>query len=156
MASDTPVRDVMSKEVVSLRPEVEVQEAAGILEKNGIGGVPVVDEAGRFLGMLEDEDLIATEARVHVPTVINLLGVDFSLPWDNHRFKEDLRKAVSTRVGDLMKEEFPTVAEEDTVEDVATLMRDEDVNRVVVLAADKKVVGVVTRSDLVRALARGA
>jgi CBS domain-containing protein len=144
----------MTRQVTVLQPDMEVHDAARILEENGIAGAPVVDPSGRFIGMLEDEDLIATEANLHVPTVINLLGVDFSLPWDNMKFKEDFRKAISTTVGQLMKEEFPSVTAEATLEDVATLMRDEDVNRVVVLADDKTVIGVVTRSDLVRALAR--
>jgi CBS domain-containing protein len=144
----------MTRQVAVLRPDMDVPEAARLLEEQGIGGAPVVDADGHFIGMLEDEDLIATEANLHVPTVINLLGVDFSLPWDNLRFKEDFRKAVSTTVGQLMKEEFPSVGADDTVEDVATLMRDEDVNRVVVLDDNSMVIGVVTRSDLVRALAR--
>ena len=154
MPRDTPIRAVMTKKVVSLQPNVEVQEAARILQENGISGAPVLDAEGRFIGMLEDEDLIATEANLHVPTVLNLLGVDFALPWDNIRFKEEFRKAVSSTVGELMKKEFPTVTEDVTLGDVATLMRDEDVNRVVVVSGDKLVVGIVARSDLVRALAR--
>jgi CBS domain-containing protein len=154
MPRETPVSTVMTRQVAVLRPDMDVPEAARLLEEHGIAGAPVVDETGRFIGMLEDEDLIATEANLHVPTVINLLGVDFSLPWDNVRFKEEFRKAVSTTVGQLMKEDFPSVAADDTVEDVATLMRDEDVNRVVVLDDNSMVIGVVTRSDLVRALAR--
>jgi CBS domain-containing protein len=155
MPRETPVSAVMTRQVTVLNPEMDVPEAARILEENGIGGAPVVDGSGLFIGMLEDEDLIATEANLHVPTVINLLGVDFSLPWDNLRFKEEFRKAVSTTVSQLMKPEFPSVGATDTVEDVATVMRDEDVNRVVVLDGDNMVIGVVTRSDLVRALARG-
>lgn len=154
MPRETPVTAVMTRQVTVLRPLMEVHDAARVLEENGIGGAPVVDDDGRFIGMLEDEDLIATEANLHVPTVINLLGVDFSLPWDNMKFKEDFRKAVSTTVGQLMKVEFPSVTPAATLEDVATLMRDEDVNRVVVLEENKTVAGVVTRSDLVRALAR--
>src|SRR5688572_28089825 len=98
MPTDTPIRDVMTKQVVMLTPEMDVREAARVLQENGITGAPVVDGSGTFIGMLEDEDLIATEANVHVPTVLNLLGVDFSLPWDNMRFKEDLRKAASSTV----------------------------------------------------------
>jgi predicted transcriptional regulator len=154
MPRDIPVSDVMTRKVAVLRPEMQVHEAARVLEENGISGAPVVDEEHRFIGMLEDEDLIATEAQLHVPTVINLLGVDFSLPWDNMRFKEEFRKAVSSTVGELMKGEFPSVTAEVTLEDVATLMRDRDVSRVVVVDAANLVVGIVTRSDLVRALAR--
>jgi CBS domain-containing protein len=144
----------MTKQVVVVEPHLEVQEAARVLEENGISGAPVVDPEGHFIGMLEDEDLIATEANLHVPTVINLLGVDFALPWDNLRFKEEFRKAVSTTVGELMKEEFPSVTQHATVGEVATMMRDEDVDRVVVIDSNNLVVGIATRSDLVRALAR--
>jgi predicted transcriptional regulator len=156
MPRDTPIRDVMTRKVVLMQANVEVHEAAKVLQENGISGAPVVDRDGRFIGMIEDEDLIATEANLHVPTVINLLGVDFALPWDNMRFKEEFRKAVSTTVGELMKKEFPKVTEEVTLGEVATLMRDEDVNRVVVVAEDNHVIGIVARSDLVRALAREA
>ena len=154
MPTDTSIRDVMTKHVVAFPPETEVHAAAKLLEEHGISGLPVVDGTGTFIGMLEDEDLIATEANLHVPTVINLLGVDFSLPWDNKRFKDDFRKAVSTSVGELMKEDFPSVTADATVGDVATIMRNEDVSRVVVVDAANAVVGIVTRSDLVRALAR--
>jgi CBS-domain-containing membrane protein len=115
----------------------------------------VVDEQGTFIGMLEDEDLIATEANVHVPTLINILGVDFAVPWENKRFQEDLKKLASSTVGDLMKTEFPSVTEDATVGDVATLMRDEDVSRVVVVDVADVVIGIAARSDLVRALATG-
>jgi len=154
MPRDTLVRDVMTRQVVVVQPEMEVHEAARIFEENGISGAPVVDATNHFIGMLEDEDLISTEARLHVPTVINLLGVDFSLPWDNLRFKEEFRKAVSSTVEGLMKHEFPSVPEQATLEEVATIMRDEDVSRVVVVDPENIVLGIVARSDLVRALAR--
>ena len=153
MPTETPIRDVMTKQVVTLSPEMEIQEAARVLQEHGITGAPVVDESGTFIGMLEDEDLIATEANVHVPTVLNLLGVDFSLPWENARFKEDLRKAASSSVRELMKEDFPSVRETATIGEVATIMRDEDISRVVIVDARNIIVGIVARSDLVRALA---
>ena len=156
MPTDKPIREVMTRQVVTLTPEMDVRAAARVLQEQGITGAPVVDEDGTFIGMLEDEDLIATEANVHVPTVLNLLGVDFSLPWENARFKEDLRKAASASVRDLMREDFPSVGESATIGEVATLMRDEDISRVVVVDARNFIVGIVARSDLVRSLATEA
>lgn len=155
MARDLPIEQVMTKNVVALRADQTIQEAARILEEHAISGAPVVDEDGRFIGMLEDEDLISTEANLHVPTAISLLGVDFSLPWENMRFRDEFRRAVSSTVGELMREDFPTVGLEATVEDAATQMRDHDQSRVVVVDGSGIVVGVATRSDLIRAMARG-
>ena len=155
MASDTPIRDVMTKQVVTLTADMEVTEAARLLQEHAVSGAPVVDDKGTFIGMLEDEDLIATAANLHVPTIINVLGVDFALPWENRRFEEEFRKVASSVVGDLMKTDFPSVTEDATVGDVASLMRDEDVARVVVVDVSDAVVGIVARSDLVRSLATG-
>ena len=67
MPDSTPVSDVMSTDVVTLRPEQTVQEAADVLAGRSIGAAPVVDGDGKLVGLLRDEDLIVSEARLHVP-----------------------------------------------------------------------------------------
>ncbi|HUF83162.1 MAG TPA: CBS domain-containing protein [Acidimicrobiia bacterium] len=152
MPSSTPVRDVMSTKVVTLRPDQTVEEAADVLAADKIGAAPVVDTQGKLVGLLRDEDLILSEANVHVPTAITFLGADFVLPSALHRFEDDLKKAAGATVGDAMEAEFATVSPDDTLEHLATLMHDRDVTHVPVVEGDK-LVGVVARGDLVRHLA---
>ena len=80
MPGSTLVRDVMSTPVVTLRPDDKVEHAADVLAEKNVGSLPVVDDDGKLLGILRDDDLIASEARVHVPTFINFLGLGMAFP----------------------------------------------------------------------------
>ncbi len=153
MPDTTPVREVMTGDVVTLRPDQTVQEAADVLAGKEIGAAPVVDDAGKIVGLLRDEDLIVSEARLHVPTVITFLGADFVVPSALHRFEHELKKAAGATVADVMITEFPTVKPDDTVDGLAAQMHDRDVTHVPVVDGDK-LVGIVARGDLVRFLSQ--
>ena len=154
MPASTPVSEVMTRDVVTLRPDQSVEAAADVLADRGIGAAPVVDADGRMVGLLRDEDLIVSEARLHLPTVISLgLFGDIVLPRSLHRFEHELVKAVGATVGDVMSTEYEHVGADATLEDVASLMHDRDTTHVPVLD-DGRVVGIVARGDLVRFLAR--
>jgi len=152
MPTSTTVRDVMSTKVVTLRPDQTVEEAADVLAGDKIGAAPVVDAQEQLVGLLGDDDLILAEANVHVPTAISFLGADFVLPSALHRFQSELEKAAGSTVSDVMDAEFVTVAADDTLEQLATLMHDRDVTHVPVVEGDR-LIGIVARGDLVRFLA---
>jgi CBS domain-containing protein len=153
MPATTPVQAVMSSSVVTLRPDQSVEEAADVLAGKKIGAAPVVDADGKLVGLLRDEDLIVSEANLHVPTAISFLGADIVLPSSLHRFEHELKKAAGATVADVMTTEFETVKPDDNLEDVATLMHDRDVTHVPVVD-DGKLAGIVARGDLVRFLSR--
>ena len=153
MPDATPVREVMTRDVVTLRPDQPVSEAADVLAGKEIGAAPVVDADGKLVGLLRDEDLIVSEARLHVPTVISFLGADLMLPSSLHRFEHELKKAAGSSVGDVMITEFPVAKPGDTLDGLAAEMHDRDVTHVPVVDGGK-LVGIVARGDLVRFLAR--
>jgi CBS domain-containing protein len=153
MPATTPVSAVMSRDVVTLRPDQSVAEAADVLAGKQIGAAPVVDDSGKLVGLLRDEDLIVSEARLHVPTVITFLGADLVLPSSLHRFEHELKKAAGATVADVMTTEFATVKPDDSLEDLAALMHDRDVTHVPVVDGGK-LAGIVARGDLVRFLSR--
>ena len=153
MPSTTPVRDVMTRDVATLRPDQPIAEAADALAEGRYGAMPVVDADGRFLGLLRDEDLIASEARVHVPTYLMLLGTSLPLPGSMKRFEHELQKFAGATVTDVMDDHPETVTSDVTLEDVATLMHDRELTHVPVID-DGRVVGLVARSDIVRFIAR--
>ena len=155
MPSSTPLQSIMSTDVAVLRPHQTLAEAADLLADHGIGAAPVVDETGTVVGLLRDEDLLATEARLHIPTTIAILGVDFTLPSQVRRYDEEPRQAIAATVGGAMESEFPSLAPDASIEDAATLMHESDVTHVVILDGGKPV-GIVARGDLVRFLARSS
>ena len=153
MPDTTPVREVMTGDVVTLRPEQPVQDAADVLAGKQIGAAPVVDDSGKVVGLLRDEDLIVSEARLHVPTVISFLGADLVLPSSLHRFEHELKKAAGATAADVMITEFPTAKPDDTIDGLAAEMHGRDITHVPVLGGGK-LVGIVARGDLVRFLSR--
>jgi CBS domain-containing protein len=154
MPSTTSVRDVMTKDVATLRPDLPIAAAADALAEGGYGAMPVVDAGGKFVGLLRDEDLIASEARVHVPTYLMLLGTSLPLPGSMKRFEHELHKVAGATVAEVMDDDPATVGADATLEDVATLMHERDISHVPVVDADERVVGLVARSDIVRFIAR--
>ncbi len=154
MPGSTLVRDVMSTPVVTLRPDDNVEHAADLLAEKNIGSLPVVDDEGTLVGILRDDDLIASEARVHVPTFINFLGLGMAFPGEMKHLERELRKIAGATVRDVMQTDPPTVSPDATLEDVATIMHDQGVNSVPVVDSDSKVVGIVARADIVRFIAR--
>jgi len=153
MPDTTPVREVMTRAVVTLRPDQSVQEAADVLADKAIGAAPVVDAGGTLVGLLRDEDLIVSEARLHVPTVISFLGADLVLPSSLHRFEHELKKAAGATVADVMVTDFHVADPDDTLDGVAAEMHDRDVTHVPVVD-DDKLIGIIARGDLVRFLSR--
>ena len=153
MPAETPVKDVMSTQVVTLRPDQTFEEAADALNDHRIGAAPVVDESGRLVGLLRDEDLIVSESNIHAPTVFSFFGLaDITLPGEQKRFEEELKRMVAAQVKDLMHTEFETCAPDDLLGDVASRMHDNDITHLPVVDGDK-LVGIVARGDIVRRVA---
>jgi CBS domain-containing protein len=152
MPRTTLVRQVMTSDVLKFRPADSVDAAAKALSERGIGGAPVVDEVGRVVGLLEDDDLIVQDSKLHFPTVISVLGAYIELPSQVSRFEAELRKAVGATVGEVMDSDPPTCRPDDTLETVATVMHERELSRLPVVDDDGILVGIVARGDLVRAI----
>jgi CBS domain-containing protein len=146
------VREIMTSPVITVKPETTVRELADILAQNKISGVPVVDAEDRMLGMVSEADVIVQDADLHFPYYIQFLESVIYLQ-SVHKFEERFRKAFGSKVSEIMTEDVVSVAPDQTVREVATLMADRNVNRVPV-AEDGRLVGIVTRGDIVRAIAQ--
>lgn len=145
------VQDVMSRDVVWVPPHLGVKDLLRLMSDRHIGGVPVVDD-GRVIGVVSESDLIFREARVHPPRLVSVL--DAILPVEGiGRLEEELRRAVGVTARDLMSHPAITIAPGASLEDAATRMVEEDIDRMPVVDPDGRLVGMLTRHDIVRALA---
>ena len=146
------VQEIMTTAVITVKPDTTVGELADILAKNKISGVPVVDGEGRVLGMVSEADIIVQDADLHFPYYIQFLEMVIYLQ-SVHKFEERVRKQIASKVSEIMTEEVVSVPPDESVREVATLMADRGVNRLPVVE-DGRLVGIVTRGDIVRAIAQ--
>jgi CBS domain-containing protein len=145
------VRDIMHADVITVGPDATIRELATILAEHKIGGVPVVDEVGTVLGVVSESDVILQDAEFHFPYYIQFLESVIYLQ-SLARFEERFRKTFGTRVAEIMSADPVGISSDASVHDAATLMADHGVNRLPVID-ERCLVGIVTRGDIVRAIA---
>jgi CBS domain-containing protein len=145
------VRDIMQPNVITIRPEATVRQLADLLATHKISGVPVVDAENQVIGIVSEADLIVRDADLHFPHYIQFLESVIYLQ-SVRKFEERYKKALAAKVADVMTTEVESTPPEASIYDVATQMSDHNVNRLPVIEGER-LVGIVTRGDIVRAIA---
>lgn len=145
------VKEVMTKNIITAKPETSVKDIADILLKHNIGGVPVVNENDELVGIVTEGDLIVKDIRIHFPTYIQLLDAIIYLGGVK-RFEEEFRKAIGATAEQVMTKNVYTVKPEDDVEEAATLMFEKHVSRIPVVEG-KKIVGIISKRDIIKSIA---
>jgi len=140
------IEDVMTREVVSVRPGASLKQGAQLLVEHRISGLPVVDDEDHVLGVFSEADVLSKEtAGVHAQQPLAwLTGFDVEV---------DRSKLDAHVVGEAMTSPALTIEADAPVSKAARLMSDRRINRLPVVA-EGKLVGIVTRADLVRAFVR--
>jgi CBS domain-containing protein len=149
-ATGMRTRDVMTTDFRTVRPEDTIDAAIAIMAERRVSGVPVVSEDERLVGILTEGDLLR---RVETGTGEHLRPMFLDLLTGTGREAADYVHTHSRRVGDLMTAHVLTVTEEDPLRAVVRLMERRRIRRVPVLR-DGRLVGIVSRSDLIGALGR--
>ncbi len=144
------VRDIMSSPAITVRTDTKIPEVARLLRAHDISGMPVLDEAGRLVGVVTDHDLILRNAPIREPRYFAVLSGYIPLNLEEHRhYREQLRHTMAVTAGDMVEPDAPTVTPDTPLEEAMELMLDPKVTLLPVLD-EGEVVGVVTRTDLVR------
>lgn len=144
-------KDIMTKEVITVRPETTLDEVARILTEKNISGLPVVDENRQLVGIITEGDLLMKDSKVKFPSYINILGGIIYLDSFAQYF-EELKKTVAQKVEELMTEDVIKINEDANNEEMATLMVEHNINRLPVVR-DGKLVGIVSRADIIKSWA---
>lgn len=138
-------RDVMTSPAVTVRPDTPVVEAARIMARRRISGLPVVDEDGHLMGIVTEADLLLKEAG---PGGLPLVAFHAEGPPPD--VQPLLRRYEGRLVGEVMTREVVAAQEDTPLQQVAALMARKNVNRIPILRG-RVVVGVVSRNDVLKA-----
>lgn len=147
------VRDIMEKDVVSVRPDTPLADAAKILADHKFDGVPVVDENNMLVGILTEYDLVSKGSAIHLPTFQKILENLSIFSKDKKEFQSDIADVANMKVRDVMNDDPLTLSHDATYEEAVTAFRDHHrVNPIPVIDKDRKVIGVVSRFNVLKPL----
>ena len=145
------VKEIMAKDVVSIKPDNNAKEALTLLFKMQISGLPVIDTQGRLAGMFTEKDILTAI----LPSYIEKVG-RFVYEENPKSIKKKFEGLVNLTVSQLMRKDVVTVDEDASLCEVAHLILTQKVRRIPVLNKEKRVVGIIVREDIVKAYAREA
>ena len=141
--------DVMTRRILSVMPNASIVEAIRLMLDNHVSGLPVIDQAGQLVGILTEGDLLRrgeTGTERHRPRWLEIL-------MGPGRLASEYVRTHGRKVDDIMTREPVSVAPEAPLDEIVELMERHRIKRVPVIEGDK-LVGIVSRADLLRALAR--
>ena len=143
-------RDIMTKNVITVTPDTEITQAAKLLLENHFNGLPVVDESGKLIGILCQDDLIVQQKRLPLPSLFTFF--DGLIPLTSYRsLEKEVEKIVATTVSQAMTTDPITIDPDASLEDIATLMVNNNIHTLPVLDRDR-LVGVIGKEDVLRTL----
>ena len=139
------VRDLMTTDPLTVGPDTLLKEAARIMVRNKVSGLPVVED-GAVVGVVTEGDFLRQEANRDQPYRFSLLDALFGEgPSD---------PPAAETVGEVMTDHVITIRPESTIGDAARMMATKNVKRLPVIDDDENLIGVISRADVVNAFTK--
>lgn len=145
------VADLMTREPLTARVEMSVKEAIKILADRRISGLPVIDHNDLLIGVISESDLMWQETGATPPTYIMVLDSVIYLE-NTSRYEQELHKALGQTVGEVMSRDPVSITPGKSIQEAAKLLHERHIHRLPVLDTAGKVIGILTRGDIVRAM----
>ena len=147
------VADIMERDPIAVGRDDDVESVIRVLREHELPGVPVVDGSGKLVGIITENDLILRDeqADLHLPHHLDIMGGVIYLESMKH-FEERIKKACASKGEDMMTPDPITVTPDAPVEEAAKLIAKHKHNRLPVVDDGGRLVGVVTRLDVLDAI----
>jgi CBS domain-containing protein len=149
-------REIMTTPVLSITEDQSIKEVIDLLAANKFSGVPVVDSSNTVVGIISDTDIVRYSHQLSVIPFTDLSG--WISPYADISDLASLRKGIdlltTTKVAQVMTKKVLTAGEDTDISEIAKLMSRRKINRVPIVDRDGKLVGIITRADLVNNMAK--
>ena len=140
--------EIMNKNVITINRDRNIMELAKLFIKNKISGVPVVDKENTLLGIVSETDIVNFLKKDNISYKYVYIPLDL-YEEANLENKEALS---NTKVEEIMHTWVKKAKKETTENEIATIIGENKVNRVPIVDDDNKVIGIITRSDLIKSM----
>ncbi len=144
-------RDIMKMEVISVPPDMPVDELGRFFIERDISGAPVIDSQGRLQGIVTEYDLISQSKKFHIPSVLRIFDAVIPLEGSD-AIEKEIRKMAASHVADICTKDVITLTEDTPIEEIATIMAEKHITLLPVVR-DGRVVGVVGKHEVIRGVA---
>jgi CBS domain-containing membrane protein len=146
LAQKIPVSEVMTTNVVTVTPEANVHEVATLLAENKISALPVVDDKNRVVGLISEADVLSMTGVARGHTVKDIIRhiLGESVPKQRH----------GETVRDFMTSPALTITPDADIREAARILDEKRIKRLPVVDKEQKLLGIVSRADIVRAVGR--
>jgi CBS domain-containing protein len=146
------VADIMTRDVLTVKPTTPLSDAIKLLVDRQISGLPVVDDGGKLVGVISESDLMWREKGLDLPP--HILFLDSVIYLENPlKHERDLHKVLGQTVGEVMTDRPISITIHSTLPMAARIMHDKKIHRLPVVDAEDRPIGILTQSDIVRAIA---
>jgi CBS domain-containing protein len=143
-------KDIMTRNVVTVTPETEVSDVAGLLLEKHFNGVPVVNSAGNLVGIICQSDLIVEQKKLPIPSVFTIL--DTLIPiYPPGKTEKEVQKIAAIKASDAMTPDPLTVGPEAGIDEIASIMVNKGFHTIPVMESGK-LVGIIGKEDILRTL----
>ena len=140
------IEELMTRDVISVAPQTSIHAAAKLMADHRLSGVPVIEADGRLVGIISDGDLILRQKRRKKMTWWR------SFVTAPERLAREYQKATGTTVGEVMTRSVVSISPVFEIETAASILHNRGIRRLPVVR-DGRVVGIISRGDLIQALA---
>lgn len=147
------VKDIMTDEVVTASPDMSLLDVAKIIAEHNFNGLPVIDENHKIVGIITEFDLIEKASEATINTLHEVLNDVYASKDADTRLKGRAKEIYPLKASDIMTKETVTIHPEATFEELIELFRgNPKINPIPVVDGSDKLVGLVSRSDILRPL----
>ena len=155
------VEDVMQKEVIKFNELDRIVDVAQSFRENKISGAPVVNEKNHVVGVISEGDIMrlieihSPKINLILPSPLDLIELPLKMKHELDEVAEDMQKAGSTVIDQIMTKNVIKVNKNSSIPDAAKLMDSHKIKRLPVVDEESKLVGLITRGDIIGYMVRG-
>jgi CBS domain-containing protein len=154
------VKDAMERNVIKFHADDKISDVAQVLRDKKISGAPIVNDNLKVIGIISEGDIMrllevhSPRLNLILPSPLDLIELPIRMKYELDEIAEDMNRAASVLIGEIMTKKVFTIKAEDDISDAAQFMDTHSVNRLPVVDEEGKLIGILTRGDIISAMVR--
>lgn len=148
MIKTIKAKDIMRTDIVTVAPDMSVEDLGRMFIEQDLSGAPVVDKDGKLVGIVTANDLISQNRRFHIPTVLRIF--DAIIPIEGkEKVEKEIKLMTALVVSEICSTDVTTITEDTLLVDIATIMDEQSIHLLPVMA-EGVLKGVVGKREIIK------